>query len=842
MSDQMDKTQPRFAHSEGFTIATHALSGRHVFTAGEDMLVRMFATSDEERDEEARTLEYHTSQITCITTTKELLIVGSEDRTVTCFAYPSLEFVKLLARCNLSVKDISTSHDGQLIAIATEDPSISIKHIEESREVTKLRGHTKPISCVKFAPNTNELLSVDTSGEVRLWREENDIFTCVKQWTSLVHTGIFANHGGSQSISWAPSGDRFAASGASGIMIVPLTSELQRLRSNAYLDKPIAGVVWSHSGHIAIYNQDCKLLILQNDTEEARVCHKYDHSTKIVHLSWHPSRGSIALTDRRGQLLYSNDIVDVFDNQHINTADLVADIPMMEEDDWMDTEQTERKDITMNTNSVEEPLNETVVKQKFPVPSLSTTKYINQQKTAITPLQLGATSWVNSRRYFAYNTIGNIVGVRQDDHVVIRVEFNDKGAFRGFHFTDYRNFTLGVLGEQACLFANNTKDNELASVYYRPFDHLTSNEWTKTLPDEVDVKAMTSSEHYVVLCLSNDWVHIVTKTGIEREIFVLPNVIACAAYGDYALIVATSSQSDIHKYTIVRLSDSQFVQTGDLPLLKTGLKWIGFSEVGAPSVMDNMDTIYILVHHHQLGQGRWTPVYQRTDTRNDQLYYFPIGLSDQQFSCILCPRDRPIPSFSRPIIHELDLKLPVLNSEVTNELIQEEKLLRLRTLLTTGDHEANPTRQTRLQAELDKTALMMIQSACKAEKTQRALELCSMLHLPAAYDAACKIANYHRMSTLVERMLLLKEVMLQKDLVPDYFPNNYPNTTNGSTIQNGSVLNNNNSFLSPASNMTPNNGDQPKDGSLIYLILLDVIWETHQNNKTVNEVHYPLIH
>jgi hypothetical protein len=32
-----------------------------------------------------------------------------------------------------------------------------------------------------------------------------------------------------------------------------------------------------------------------------------------------------------------------------------------------------------------------------------------------------------------------------------------------------------------------------------------------------------------------------------------------------------------------------------------------------------------------------------------------------------------------------------------------------------------------------------------------------MLYLPAAYDAACTIANYHRMTSLAERMLLLKE-------------------------------------------------------------------------------------
>ena len=52
-----------------------------------------------------------------------------------------------------------------------------------------------------------------------------------------------------------------------------------------------------------------------------------------------------------------------------------------------------------------------------------------------------------------------------------------------------------------------------------------------------------------------------------------------------------------------------------------------------------MDTVYVLIQHQQPGQGRWTPVFQRTDAHDNQqqLYYFPIGLSDQQFTCVLCP-------------------------------------------------------------------------------------------------------------------------------------------------------------------------------------------------------------
>ncbi|RKP23422.1 WD40-repeat-containing domain protein, partial [Syncephalis pseudoplumigaleata] len=331
--------------------------------------------ASEERDNEARTLENHTSHITSRRPQKDLLIVGSEDRSVTCFQYPQLEFAKLLVRCNLPVKDIAVNHQGSLLAIATEDPTITIKHIDESREVAKLRGHTKPVHCVAFAPTTNDLLSVDASGQVRLWREENDTFTCIKQWPSLVHAGILANKGGSQSLCWAPDGRQFAAAGASGIMLVDPTSGQQTLRTHAYLDK----------------------------------------------------------------LIYYYDIVDAVDEQPAKApADLLADMSMLDDDhDWMETEQPDEKSTTASAAP------------KFPVPSPASTlahAHGMRSNKGMKAWSMNAlSSWINNRRYYDYNTIGHIIGVRQDDHVVIRVEFNDTGAFRGFHFTDYHHFTRGVL-------------------------------------------------------------------------------------------------------------------------------------------------------------------------------------------------------------------------------------------------------------------------------------------------------------------------------------------------------------------------------------------------------------
>ncbi|RKP10164.1 hypothetical protein THASP1DRAFT_22102 [Thamnocephalis sphaerospora] len=120
---------------------------------------------------------------------------------------------------------------------------------------------------------------------------------------------------------------------------------------------------------------------------------------------------------------------------------------------------------------------------------------------------------------------------------------------------------------------------------------------------------------------------------------------------------------------------------------------------------------------------------------------------------------RQYPSFSRPVISEFELRIPILPWD-SGEMEQEEKLLRMRTLSTVDLGLMDAATSSRSQASMDKLVLSMVQLACKADKSQRALELCSMLYLPAAYDAACKIANYHRMTALVERIMLLKELLI----------------------------------------------------------------------------------
>ncbi len=54
----------------------------------------------------------------------------------------------------------------------------------------------------------------------------------------------------------------------------------------------------------------------------------------------------------------------------------------------------------------------------------------------------------------------------------------------------------------------------------------------------------------------------------------------------------------------------------------------------------------------------------------------------------------------------------------------------------------------KLRAEMDKLSLQLIQNACKLEKPVLALDVCFELHLEKSFDAAIKLAQFHRMHVI----------------------------------------------------------------------------------------------
>jgi chromosome transmission fidelity protein 4 len=233
-------------------------------------------------------------------------------------------------------------------------------------------------------------------------------------------------------------------------------------------------------------------------------------------------------------------------------------------------------------------------------------------------------------------------------------------------------------------------------------------------------------------------------------------------------------------------------QSGLLPLGKgVELRWVGFNELDVACFYDSRGVMHLLDRAFAApGQARWTPVLDtaslaaaRKDAEDDsaisRTQFWPLSMSSTQMFCIFVRGQGgqafPDPSASgHPLIQEVDLKLPLLNTEQPSGEL-EEKYLR-NTLLASSirsataslvvrpsDDASDLANPAQLIHEADKDLLQLIQLACKADKHARALDATRELHGSQMLDAALQIAAFFHLPSLADRMSSLREWIETRD-------------------------------------------------------------------------------
>lgn len=380
--------------------------------------------------------------------------------------------------------------------------------------------------------------------------------------------------------------------------------------------------------------------------------------------------------------------------------------------------------------------------------------------------QPGSTPSTNSRRYLAFNLLGTICSADSETHSTIDVSFHDKSR-RAFHFTDHYNYSIAVLGEFGAAFACESAASTPSTIYFRPSDSvMNSGDWTIQLNGTESAKSIAVTKWGVVVATDLNYLRFYSYGGLQTKIRCLPGPVVSMAGSDRFLFVVYHSGSVLHgeqamSCMLLDLDRKVTLVKDRLPISPgSQLKWIGFSDKFLPMSYDSSGVLRGLFMSED---AAWVPLLDvRIALPNKQQdTCWCLGVSDGLFMFVLCKGSDGVPSFPTPLINEISLQVPFSSLDVSGVQYEEtwyrKSIFYQEDISQQGINYLDDDSKRMQETEMDKAALHLVLAACKNEKSQRALDVCSLFHSMKSFEGAIKLAIHHHLPALAEKMNAIKE-------------------------------------------------------------------------------------
>ncbi|KAI9461236.1 hypothetical protein BJY52DRAFT_217010 [Lactarius psammicola] len=805
------KAAINLAHSPGYTALAFSRDGAFCYTGGDDCIVRLWKT-DEGEDQEPPTAIEAGESIMTLAASNNAWFSGSKDSDVRQYKAgdPDMEAV-VTSSAAACIRCVAVDPAGKRVAVSSDEATVKLIDIEDTVNISILHGHNDVVRKVTWEPSGTILTSCSADGKIIVWDLTQDprqlklidgIIPAIKDKDSR----DFAHD---CSAVWHPSGQYFVV--ASRTHEIVTIARDTWTKSSTFSGIPSAGTIYA----LALSPNGVYLAASTNkdvhiwSTQTRRLLFTFPNATTefVTQIAFSPTRNLLAWTDFAGSLYRWSDPIPSTSPSPVASAPTSAltrpvrrgPTPTLFDDDHVAPKSHQKDDVAIGgmddfetedwiLDDIGGGLEEDNTGARADDENVFVKEMVSVTK-AQPAFQPGSTPMENRKRYLAYNMIGVIEVTDQDTHHIVNVEFHDRSARKAYHFTDHFKYDLAALGPRGAVYACQPENEHPAHVVYKPYGNwATQGEWTYDLGNNVRVLGVAAGgaatsksmrtlsdgdmqgNGNVVVATSDNELTFLSGTGIERCSIALDgDFVSMVAGPEWVFVVqrdgaTTMDGSQNLMGTLYDFEDMCVLQNRKLPIRKAHtLRWIGISEEGAPVVYDSAGVMYLMPRFRIPLRGTWvrildTEKLERKQGKDES--YWPVGLSEDTFMCLILKGLQEHPTFPRPLIQDLPVRLPFRGKDPKDAPLEEHfarESMHLQIARDALGDEDLPDEVLARELALDKELVQLIQTACKNDKLPRALELTRMLHHTSSFDMAAKVAAFYRLVGLQEKMQALKE-------------------------------------------------------------------------------------
>ncbi|KAI9630892.1 hypothetical protein KEM48_013509 [Puccinia striiformis f. sp. tritici PST-130] len=778
-----------YVHTEGAVSLAYSLDARYLYSGGADG-IRCFDLTQSVNA--AKTIEYHKDPVTYLDCSDDFLASSSESgETVlhehTASSDQTPPFKSLITRTSLPTRCVKFSPNQRKLAVASDELYIKIVDVQDPLNSSLLTGHTKSIKSLSWSPDSTLLLSSGCEGILRMWnlskQDPSGELPCLQEIQNILPSVSPESHESIEAI-WHPSGRYFIApSREFGLAILTNTGHNQLWKHSRTVcqpdqskqSKPITALSFSLNGkYLATGCQDGIIVVWSTQTWTPELSIQPETDCSITAIQWRPQANSIVAANQAGQLLLDDD-ADLFgdDNDPSNGGGY-------ENEDWV------IDDLDTGRNSYKTTASSTIPKSsthqyssrtQYPTSQLSTVHAQEVFQPGATTLKHRSLETRTARRYLAFNWLGQVQILEKEDENLVTVEFNNRGLYNGYHFTDSFKFNLGSIGNLGLAFGCSATKSNPSVIRYTPFESWTTSgfafrgsetigiddeaSWQFELPTgesatclacggcagedgKIDRDGLAGSGT-VAVGTNQGYIRLFSGSGIQTYIWNLgQQIISLACSHEFIFVVhrpSILSASHPLSYTLMDSSSFEIVQEARRPR-----------------------------------QGRWVPMLAtaslKTEGQFDRVYW-PVSVTDSELSCIIIKGGETQPTIPAPMMQQVSLQMPLLEQDSPQGQLEESYLrgsltYQHQTDLANPEDTSLAAQLSVNQLELEKQVLKLIESCCKAEPEptlQKALDYSTYLKNMNTLEASMKICKFFNLAGLQERISKLKESReLEQDL------------------------------------------------------------------------------